>query len=149
MAPRHDDNLGAMGVRLDGAWPEYAVLRVYDVSRLEAAAFSENEPASNQQQFPGGRAQYMSSMNPSSTSSNVSSRSKKPDPLPVNVRFGKKLRLLRLEHKISESELAAQLFMTIERLQAIEAGDEAIAINELDILATIFSRSISDLLQNI
>lgn len=72
-----------------------------------------------------------------------------PDSLPVNVRFGRKLRHLRLDCEITDSDLAARLFMTIERLRAIEAGDEAIAIDELDLLAVVFRRSISDLLQDV
>ncbi len=67
----------------------------------------------------------------------------------VNVRFGERLQILRVQNALSQQELASRMVMPVEYLAAIEAGNRSASIVDLDGFAHVFKVSISSLLQGV
>ncbi len=69
-----------------------------------------------------------------------------PDPLAITVRFGKRLRSLRLSAGRSPAEFAMQLNILRSRLERIENGLEEVDLVLLDRIATVLEMTMDDLL---
>lgn len=64
----------------------------------------------------------------------------------INLRFGARLRDLRVQSELSQEELAVRLLVPVSHLIDIEAGRKSASIIDLDSFAHQFNLSIAELL---
>ena len=67
----------------------------------------------------------------------------------VNVRFGERLRTLRVERGLSCQQVAGRLVIPVEHLVQFEAGGRIASIVDFETFAQVFKMSVSDLLQGL
>lgn len=64
----------------------------------------------------------------------------------IDVRFGERLRDLRVQRELSQEDLAVRLLVPVSHLTDIEAGRKSASIIDLDSFAQQFNLSIAELL---
>lgn len=67
----------------------------------------------------------------------------------INLRFGVRLRNLRVQRDLSQEELAVRLLVPVSHLMDLETGLKSASIIDLDSFAQQFNLSIAELLSGL